>query len=195
MYRVQGIIFDMDGTLVELPVDWREVIRRVNETLDVNVETLLDLFPRLWGTEKYMAASRMIEDFEMASLSNLKILDDSPRLLRRLSSNYQLGLVTFQSGNVAREILKKLDVNLCLIATRDDSPTRSGQISMIVSTSHLRFEDFLVVGDLLNDVYSALQVGCHAILVDRYGRYSFDETENRFKVIRSLKELCGFLRF
>jgi len=195
MYRIQGIIFDMDGTLVELPVDWREVIRRVNELLGVRVEMLLELFPRLWGTEKYGIVSRIIEDFEMASLSNLKILDDSPKLLRRLSSKYQLGLVTFQSANVARKVIEKMDVNLQLIATRDDSPTRAEQISMIVSASHLEFEDFLVVGDMLNDVYSALQVGCHAVLVNRYGRYDFGGVEKGFAVIRNLKELCGILQF
>ncbi|RJS87352.1 haloacid dehalogenase, partial [Candidatus Bathyarchaeota archaeon] len=56
------------------------------------------------------------------------------------------------------------------------------------------FEDFLVVGDLLNDVYSALKVGCHAVLVDRYGRYdNVDEIEKKITVISNLKNLPELL--
>ena len=82
-----------------------------------------------------------------------------------------------------------------LMVTRDDAPTRIEQISQIVSATPYRFEDFLVVGDMLNDVYSALQVGCHAVLVNRYGRYDFGGVEKGFAVIRNLKELCGILQF
>ncbi|RLI11588.1 hypothetical protein DRO35_04795 [Candidatus Bathyarchaeota archaeon] len=76
------------------------------------------------------------------------------------------------------------------MATRDDAPTRIEQSSRIVSATRYEFEDFLVVGDLLNDVYSALKAGCHAVLVDRYNRYDdVDEIEKKITVIPNLKKL------
>ena len=193
MYEVQGIIFDLDGTLVELPVNWHKVIRRVENLLGRRVKSLLELYPKLWGTEKYEMISHVIEEFEMASLDRLRFLDNSPQLLRRLSSKYQLGLMTFQGLNVARRIIDKIGVDGLLVATRDDAPTRAEQISLIVSAAQRKFEEFLVIGDRLNDVYSALNVGCHAVLVNRYGKYYLDRIEKRFAVISNLKDLPGLL--
>ena len=194
MYKVQGIIFDLDGTLVELPVNWREVISSVENMLGIKVRSLLELYPKIWGTEKYELVSRMVERFEMASLDGFRFLDDSPQLLRDLSSKYQLGLITFQGINVAKRITEMIGINGLLMATRDDAPTRIEQISRIVSATRYEFEDFLVVGDLLNDVYSALKVGCHAVLVDRYNRYDdVDEIEKKITVISNLKNLPELL--
>ena len=194
MYKVQGIIFDLDGTLVELPVNWREVISSVENMLGIKVRSLLELYPKIWGTEKYELVSRMVERFEMASLDGFRFLDDSPQLLRDLSSKYQLGLITFQGINVAKRITEMIGINGLLMATRDDAPTRIEQISRIVSATRYEFEDFLVVGDLLNDVYSALKVGCHAVLVDRYNRYDdVDKIEKKITVISNLKNLPELL--
>ena len=194
MYKVQGIIFDLDGTLVELPVNWREVISSVENMLGIKVRSLLELYPKIWGTEKYELVSRMVERFEMASLDGFRFLDDSPQLLRDLSSKYQLGLITFQGINVAKRITEMIGINGLLMATRDDAPTRIEQISRIVSATQYEFEDFLVVGDLLNDVYSALKVGCHAVLVDRYNRYDdINGIKKKITVISNLKNLPELL--
>jgi len=194
MYKIQGIIFDLDGTLVELPIDWRKVIRHVESLIGRKIESLLDLYPELWGTEKYEIVSRAIEEFEIASLDGLRFLDDSPKLLRELSLKYQLGLMTFQGINVAKRIIQKMGIEDMLIATRDDAPTRTEQIARIVSATRFGFGDFLVVGDRLNDVHSALKVGCHAALVNRYGRYYLNRTENKFAVIPDLKKLVDLLK-
>ena len=93
MYKVQGIIFDLDRTLVHLSINWGKAIRHIEDLLGVEFRSLLELFPMIWGTEKYEEVSRVIEKYELASLSQLKFLDDSPELLRDLSSKYKLGVV------------------------------------------------------------------------------------------------------
>ena len=193
MYKVQGIIFDLDGTLVELPVNWCSVISRVESMLGIRVKSLLELYPKIWGTEKYKSVSRAIEEFEMASLDGVRFLDDSLQLLGDLSLKYQLGLITFQGVNVAKKIVSMMGIDGLLMVTRDDAPTRIEQISRIVSATQYRFEDFLVVGDMLNDVYSALKVGCHAVLVNRYGIYDVGGIEKKITVIPNLKNLPKFL--
>jgi len=193
MYKVQGIIFDLDGTLVELPIDWHHVIRRVESLLGMKVGSLLDLYPKLWGTEKYEMISRAVEEFEIASLDRIRFLDNSPQLLMDLSLKYQLGLITFQGMNVTRRIINKMGINGLLIATRDDAPTRAEQISRIVSATRFKYENFLVVGDRLNDVYSALKVGCQAVLVNRQNRYCTSKIEKKIAVISNLKKLPDLL--
>jgi len=193
MYRVQGIIFDLDGTLVDLSVDWRKVIRRVQGLLGMEVKSLLELYPKLWGTEKYQLVSRTIEEIEIASLDRLRFLDDSPELLTDLSLKYRLGLMTFQGANVTKRIIEKMGLRGLLVATRDDAPTRTEQISRIVSTTPFRFGDFLVVGDRLNDVYSALEVGCQAVLVNRRSMYDPTRIGKEFAIIPNLRKLPELL--
>jgi phosphoglycolate phosphatase-like HAD superfamily hydrolase len=111
----------------------------------------------------------------------------------RLSSEYKLGLVTFQGANVARKVIERMGIQGLPIATRDDSPTRIGQINMVMSATPLEPEDFLVVGDKLNDVYSAIKAGCRAALVDRRGRYAYRIFRREFDVISNLAELLDLL--
>jgi HAD superfamily hydrolase (TIGR01549 family) len=194
VYNVKGIIFDLDGTLVRLPIDWSRAVRHIEKLLGIEFRSLLELFPKIWETEKYEIISRTIEEYELASLSRLKFLDDSPTLLKELSSQYQLGLVTFQGKNVTRKIIiDKLGISGIPIATRDDNPTRVGQIFLILSNIPLEANEFLVIGDKLNDVYSALEIGCKAILVDRQDRYSLDRNGSGFTVISDLRQLPDLL--
>ena len=192
MAKVKGIIFDLDGTLVRLPVDWRRVLNTIEEMLGTKVKSLIGLYAEIWGTKTYEVVSRKVEEFEIASLDKMEILDDSPKLLKSLSTKYFIGLVTFQSRKVARKILERIGVEEIVVATRDDSPTRADQISLIISSTSLNPRDFLIVGDRLNDVYSALRVGCNAVLVDRMGRNLQNEKE--FIVIQNLKDLPKIIR-
>jgi phosphoglycolate phosphatase-like HAD superfamily hydrolase len=184
----------LDGTLVHLPVDWSKAVRHIENLLGTEFRSLLKLLPKIWETEKYEIISRTIEEYELASLSRLKFLDDSPTLLKELSSKYQLGLVTFQGKNVTRKIIiDKIGISGIPMATRDDNPTRVGQISLILSNIPLDANDVLVIGDRFNDVYSALEVGCHAILVDRQGSYEANRNGKGFSVISTLKNYSRFL--
>jgi len=193
MGKIRGIIFDLDGTLVHLPIKWQRIVEQIEGLLGVKIGSLLDLYVELWGTESYESVSHIVEEFEMAALDKLEILDDSPQLLRRLSVKYNLGIVTFQSRTVARKVIEKIGINGLVMATRNDSPTRIGQISRVVSASSLSFKDFLVVGDRLNDVYSALKVGCKAVLVDRIGRDIPIRELRKFIVISNLKNLPSII--
>ena len=193
MYKVQGIIFDLDKTLVHLSIDWGRVVRHIEDLLGVEFRSLLELFPMIWGTEKYELVSRTIEEYELASLSKLKFLDDSPELLRDLSSKYLLGVVTFQGANVTRMIIEKLGFRGMPMATRDDDPTRVGHISLILSNIRLQANEVLVIGDKLNDVNSALEIGCNAVLVDRQNFYDPNRHGCGFTVISNLKKLPTLL--
>ena len=192
MTKIRGIIFDLDGTLVHLPIDWRRVLNTIEEMLGTKIESLIGLYAEIWGTKTYEAVSRKVEEFEIESLDKMEILDDSPRLLKSLSTKYFIGLVTFQSRKVARKIIERIGIDEVMMATRDDSPTRADQISLVISSTTLNPRDFLVVGDRLNDVYSALRVGCNAVLVDRIGRNL--QNEKKFIVIRNLKDLPKIIK-
>jgi len=183
----------LDGTIIELPVNWRRVISHVENLLGMKVRSLLELYPKIWGTEKYPMVSRAVEEFEKAALGGLKFLDDSPQLLMRLSSKYQLGLMTFQGMKIVKRIIDRIGIAEILIATRDDAPTRTEQIAQIVSSTQFKSRDFLVVGDRLNDVYSALKVGCRAVLINRWGKYDPKSFGEKFTVIPNLKRLPDLL--
>ena len=193
MSKVQGIIFDLDRTLVHLSIDWGKVVNRIEDLLGVEFKSLLELVTKIWDTEKFEVVSRTIEEYELASLSQLEFLDDSPELLRELSSKYRLGVVTFQGANVTRIIIEKLGIQGVPIATRDDEATRIGQIKLILSNVQLHATEVLVIGDKLNDVYSALELGCNAVLIDRQNFYDPNRHGSGFTVISNLKGLPTLL--
>ena len=100
MAKVKGIIFDLDGTLVRLPVDWRRVLNTIEEMLGTKVKSLIGLYAEIWGTKTYEAVSRKVEEFEIASLDKMEILDDSPKLLKKPIDKilYRVGYVSEQES-------------------------------------------------------------------------------------------------
>lgn len=192
---VRGIVFDLDGTLVRLPVDWRLVVDGLSKMLNRRVVSLVKLYPLIWGSPNYEVVSRYVESYELKAIDNLLILDDSPNILMKLHSKYKLGLVTFQGLNVVKRILEKLNLSHLFegISTRDDAPTREEQISQVISSFNLKASDILVVGDRLNDVFSASKLGCKAALIDRYGRKLGNSLLKTSYVIYTLEELFELL--
>lgn len=195
MNEIKGIIFDLDGTLIKLPVNWKSVIKGLSRLLKRQVNSLINLYPTIWNTPNYEITSKYIEAHELKAINKLSILDNSPHILIKLHGRYKLGLVTFQSRKTTSKILEKLNITHLFkaISTRNEAPTREEQIGQVISNLNLKADNTLIVGDRLNDVFSALKLGCKAILIDRYNRKMEKTLTRGFNVIYNLNEIFKLL--
>jgi len=198
MPKIKAVIFDLDGTLIRLPVDWRGVKARISSELRKPVRSIIELYAELWGSKEYDRISRIVEEYEIMAADQYEILDDSPTVLARLSCKYALALVTLQTSKLATSILADMGVLdlFSVIVGRDLVPIREKQIKAVLKYGGWKPQEVAMVGDLGNDVEAALKVGCHAILVDR-GYGSVVEKYRREKivpVIKDLRELDSILK-
>jgi HAD superfamily hydrolase (TIGR01549 family) len=171
--RYSVFIFDLDGTLVRIPVDWRSV----REDLRSEFKTE-DTFSPLFGSLQKFLSERpearervfaLIDKREIAALGNSSLMEGVEETLSRLSKGASLSLVTMQGRRASEGILRKFGLSrfLPIQFTREDSLDRSHQLRMVMTRLIVGKDEVLFVGDRLNDVRSAAEVGVAVALISQ----------------------------
>ena len=189
---IKGIIFDLDGTLVRLPIKYDKIFTKLQNLFDTQDE-FRPLIPTI--IKKANNDSKLVEkafniicEEEVIAANNFKAIDDSVNIINYFKSkNYSLCLVTMQCMNAAKIILDKMQILelFSSIVTRDVLHERHLQIKKSIDVLPLSTNEIIMVGDRINDVKSAKQVGCPVILFSKDKLNSFTECQ----VISKLSEL------
>ena len=128
------IVFDLDQTLIRLPVRWEAVISDLQRLLGVprplgpafsTLARLLEQRPEM--REESFA---IIDRYEMESISSAVPVAGSAGLVKAISERGSVCVVTMQGREACDASLERLGVRsrVKAIVTREDSLTRSGQI-------------------------------------------------------------------
>ena len=188
---IKGIIFDLDGTLVLLPIRYEIIFEKLQNLFDTKDE-FKPLIPTILekannDIELQQAFDLLCEEETLAA-NNSEVIDGAIDILNYFKKrNYSLSLVTMQCMKAAKLVLDKMQISelFSSIITRDDSNQRSTQIQKSVEILSLSPDQVMVIGDRIHDVKSAKQVGCSAILFNKDKLHSFEECQ----VISKLSEL------
>ena len=189
---IKGIIFDLDGTLVRLPIRYEIIFEKLQNLFDTQDE-FKPLIPTILkkannDIELLQKAFDLICEEEILAANNSEVIDGAIDILNYFKKrNYSLSLVTMQCMKAAKLVLDKMQISelFSSIITRDDSNQRSTQIKKSVEILSLSPDKVMVIGDRIHDVKSAKQVGCSAILFNKDKLHSFEECQ----VISELTEL------
>ncbi|MGQ0376158.1 MAG: HAD family hydrolase [Nitrososphaerota archaeon] len=171
---IKGIIFDLDGTLVRLPIRYDLIqnnLKKIFNTQDEFKPLIVAVISSAKGnTTKINEAFTSICQEESRAADELEIIEDAFEVLQFFKSKQlKLGLVTMQCRKAVEKILEKND-NLMVfssIISRDESYDRKEQIEKTLEKLALGSDEAIVVGDRIHDIVSARKVGCRAILVNR----------------------------
>jgi len=190
---IKGIIFDLDGTLIQLPINY-DVIQNnlkqffnISENLKPLIPTIIELSKN--DQNKIKTSFNLICKEEIAASKNFKIMNDAVEVLKFLKSkNLTLCLVTMQCRAALKEILYKMNILdlFDFMITRDENYDRFEQIQNSLKYTSLNSSEVLVIGDRIHDVESAKKAGCIPILkINEIKKYpSFD-----CKMIQNLIEI------
>ena len=190
---IKGIIFDLDGTLVRLPIRYEIIFEKLQNLFDTKDE-FKPLIPTILkkannDLELLQQAFDLICEEETLAANNSEVIDGAIDILNYFKKrNYSLSLVTMQCMKAAKLVLDKMQISelFSSIITRDDSNQRSTQIKKSIEILSLSPDKVMVIGDRIHDVKSAKQVGCSAILFNKDKLHSFEECQ----VISELSELA-----
>jgi HAD superfamily hydrolase (TIGR01549 family) len=170
---LDSVIFDLDGTLVTIPVDWRgvrEELRRAFKTESDFVplfKALEDMLKQKLETRK--KAFSTIDEFEKRALPGAKLLPGALPLLNQLVSQAKLALVTMQ-GRAACQLLFSrlgLDEYFPFYLTREDSLERAEQVTMALEKLGAPPARTLFVGDRQNDLVAGRKAGVAVAIVGK----------------------------
>jgi len=167
----KGIIFDLDGTLIQLPINYDVIQKNLKEFFNTseNLKPLIPTIVKLSKNDKNKIDTSfdLICNEEISASKNFKIMPNAIQILNFLKSkNLILCLVTMQCKDALEKILQKMEVLDLFdsIVSRDDSYDRFEQIQNSLKNTHLKSSDVLMVGDRIHDIESAKKAGCIPIL-------------------------------
>jgi phosphoglycolate phosphatase-like HAD superfamily hydrolase len=187
-------IFDLDGTLFSLPVDWAAVRDEFAALAGEKIEGK-PLFQEVQRVVLARPALKhdilsVIESHELRALDSVKPMPGAVELIYSLFEVSKLALVTLQGRRACDEILRKhkmLDL-FETVVTREDSLDRATQLEAALNRLGVRPRDAFFVGDRMNDVVCARKVGVTVALVGKGVR---DDLKPDFK-FEELAELKAF---
>ena len=187
MSRIRGLIFDLDGTLIDNYDGYMELmLRRVGK--DLNREFTLshakelwysidsesrDEVIRRWGVnpDRFWTVFNKYEDID-EKLENTYLHDDAA-ILKGL--NVPKGIVTHTSYDHTDRLLQKVGMRHYfrpIIACNEDTGYKPSPLPIIycLVDMKLRPEEVAYVGDTLSDMLAARYAGVKSIYINRYDR-------------------------
>ena len=161
---IEAIVFDLDGTLVRLPIDYErlfEEFRRIMRMEDVR--PLVDTVSKVDGKTREHVF-RAWEKAELAVLGKVVANEEGMKIYRE-HADKRKALVTLQGKAVVDAILKQFGLAFDVLVTREDTLFRVSQLIKAVNELEVEARDVLFVGNTDGDAVAAEKAGCQFLRV------------------------------
>ena len=158
-----GVLFDMDGTLVEVPYDWTR-IRADLGAFEISILTYLGRLEEPERSRKWA----ILERHEAAATRQARLRPGVRRLLKRLKKRgVRTALVTNNSRKNTDILLGRFGLGFDLVLTRDDGLWKPSGDPLVAAMGRLGLgpSECLAVGDSHFDVRAAREAGIPRIYV------------------------------
>ncbi len=167
----KGFIFDLDGTLLYLPVDWSDLRKQLKSIANVSYEfqPIFQTLEKIVGERPELRGPLLqkIDEFELRAAAKAELHEGSAAVLKLLEESCDLSLVTMQGRTVTEHLFKNLRLGDYFSSsfTRDVSLDRAKQLELALARMKLSRKDVVFVGDRINDLNAARKVGLRFVLV------------------------------
>ncbi len=169
--RVLAVIFDLDGTIFHLPVDWSGVRKELAPAMGRSLDGV-SVFHAISeatepGSKTRARLFKIIDGWESPAADSSEPIEGATALLEFVSARFRTGLVTMQGLAACRKVLTKAGqlARFQVILTREDSISRAEQLERALEALGASAESSLFVGDKKDDLDSGRLVGVKVALV------------------------------
>lgn len=161
---IKAVVFDLDGTLINLPIDYEGLFRRFSRIL--KTDDVRPLTKTVAGLDE-KTRKKIFEAWdeeELALTDKITTKDEGVALYKKYAAMPK-ALVTMQGKALVQTALKPLGLVFKLTVTREDSLDRVEQLKMIIRKVKVNPEDLLFVGNTDGDLVAAEQIKCQFLRV------------------------------
>ena len=155
---IEAVVFDLDGTLVRLPIDYEKLFKEFKRIIRVNeVRPVVETVSKV--DEKTRArVFRAWDKAELAVSGKITVKEEGMKPYREFNAKPK-ALVTLQGKSVVEAILKQFELRFDFVVTREDALFRVDQLTKAISLLRAEPENVLFVGNTDGDAAAAKRLG------------------------------------
>lgn len=187
--NLKVIIFDFDGTLHDLKIDWQQA-RTVLGIKD-SLEKIGEAIERLKEQGDLKPISSL-DALEAQSLENDILQDEIKKTLHKLQERYKIAIYSRNSSSAITAFITKNGVQPDYVIGREEvkklKPHPEG-LQRILSHFNASPSQALLVGDTWHDLFVAHEVGIPCVIAGNNYKHPTEEPEYRIEKIADLVRL------
>ncbi len=161
---IEAVIFDLDGTLIQLPIDYEKLFQEFKKIIEINnLHPLVETVSKL-DDKKRKEVFKIWDEAELSALAKMTINDEGIKIYKMFQQKPK-ALITLQGKALVKAALERLELSFNVIFTREDSLNRVEQLKNAAQKLETRIQDVLFVGNTENDFLAAKKVNCQFLRV------------------------------
>ncbi len=162
---IRAVVFDLDGTLLDLPIDYPRLFQKFSELMGIaEVRPILKTVAQIKDPQVLRQVFDCWTGFEVEIIDKTTVHEGGMQLYRQYAE-LPKALVTMQGKATLHKICQKFDLKFDAVFTREDSFSRAEQLKAAIEKLGFPPADVLFVGNMDNDENAARQVGCQFLRV------------------------------
>jgi phosphoglycolate phosphatase-like HAD superfamily hydrolase len=161
----EAVIFDLDGTLIDLPIDYEKLFRKFSETAKIDdVHPITKIASKLDEKTK-KKVFKIWDKTEASAWKEGNIKREGMTLYKKFSKEPK-ALVTMQGKTLVQNIIKSSKLSFAVVVTREDSLDRTEQLKIAARKLGVSLRDILFIGNTEGDSVAAKNVECQFLRVE-----------------------------
>jgi phosphoglycolate phosphatase len=214
--NTKAVIFDFDGTLAVLNIDFSTMRERVFEFIrefgvredSIREQYLLEIIDEVYAIlEKsnpfdakifYEQAHQILHDVEMNAAREGKLIPGGEETLIALRQRgMKVGIITRNCEEAVRKVFPKIDERCDAFISRDsvgNVKPHPDHLNSILEALKVSGKDSIMIGDHLIDIQAGKGAGMITVgvLTGRIKKNEFEETGADY-ILKDATEVCGLL--
>lgn len=153
------MIFDLDGTLIQLPIDYDQLLEKIAAIAGTSNLHPLNQKVSALDQKKRKQVFKIWDKAELLALEKAIAREPGMALYKKYSPKPK-ALITMQGKTLTETIMEKLGLSFDFAVTREESLDRISQLRIAAERLGTPFEHVLFVGNTDEDSSAAEEVHC-----------------------------------
>jgi phosphoglycolate phosphatase len=216
LQKVKAVIFDFDGTLAVLNIDFSLMRRRIfdlmrcyglrEETIQEKylLEIIDEVYQILWEKSSshaeafYQESHQILHEVEMKAAEEGKLIPGTEATLRKLrDEGIKIGIITRNCEDAVRKVFPNIDYFCDVFVSRNSVKKvkpHPDHLTCVMESLRISGQEAVMVGDHIIDIQAGKRVGMKTIgvLTGRINKEEFQRAGADY-VLKDASKVCDLL--